>query len=71
MIEDYLLATVTITKVMTDDDVVVCFDTVDADGDELAVIDAVGMLELAKHALLTPPDLWDDLAADDTTGSTD
>lgn len=59
---EYLVATVTVTKVMTDDDVLIYYEAVDADGDDIPVIDTVGMLEFAKHSVLTPTDLFDDVA---------
>lgn len=47
-----LLGTVTITKVMTGDDIVVRLTSDDGDGDNLAVIDVIGMIELGKDTLL-------------------
>lgn len=45
------LATITVTKTLYYDDVVIDVDH----SDGLAVIDAVGMLAFAQHTLLTDP----------------
>lgn len=50
---DYVLGTITVTKIATPDDVVV---TVDLDPDDLPVVDALGMLTLAVDTVLHHPD---------------
>lgn len=49
-----VLATVTITKVLTEDDVLVYVDaTLPADAeDDLPLVEALGMIELAKDTLI-------------------
>lgn len=47
------LATITITKTLTDDDVLIFVDaTTPDDGDDLPLVEALGMIELAKDSLL-------------------
>ena len=51
--EGVLLAAITVTKTMYDDDVII--DIPVYEPDDLAVSDAVGMLAFAQHTLLTVP----------------
>ena len=50
--DGYPLATITITKTLTENDVLVFVDATCPDGDDVPLIDALGMLELAKSVLL-------------------
>lgn len=47
------LATITVTKTMYDDDVIIDIPLLEPD--DLAVSDAVGMLAFAQHTLLDAP----------------
>jgi hypothetical protein len=49
---DVTLATITITKTLTKDDILVFVDATCAEGEELALIEALGMVELAKDTLI-------------------
>lgn len=49
---DFALATITITKTLTEDDVLVFVDATCPDGEDIALIDALGMIELAKDTLI-------------------
>lgn len=49
------VARITIRKTVTDEDVIVTVDAENENGDELAVIDAVGMLTFAIDTILHPP----------------
>jgi hypothetical protein len=46
------LATITITKTLTDNDVLVFVDATCPDGEDVALVDALGMIELAKDTLI-------------------
>jgi hypothetical protein len=50
------LATITITKTLYDDDVIIDIDHTDG----LAIVDAVGMLAFAQHTMLDVHGLEDD-----------
>lgn len=54
--DDLTIGTITITKYLSDDAVLVSIEASDPDGDRLPLVDALGMLELAKDSLLHPPD---------------
>lgn len=50
-----VLATVTVTKVLTEDDVFIYVDATlpaDAEDEELPLVEALGMIELAKDTLI-------------------
>jgi hypothetical protein len=49
---DHLLATVTITKTLTDDDVIIDITACDPEGDTMPLVDALGMIELGKDSLI-------------------
>lgn len=49
---DMVIGTVTITKIMTDDDVVIAAYSETPDGGQLHLIDALGMIELGKDTLI-------------------
>lgn len=51
-IDGMILARVTVTRVMTGDDIVDHVIAATADGDELGLAEALGMMELAKHTLI-------------------
>lgn len=58
-----MVGQITIEKVLTEDDVILRVDTEDEEGLELALGDALGMLSLAEHVLVSermdhgaPPD---------------
>ncbi|MCW2759051.1 MAG: hypothetical protein JWO46_2797 [Nocardioidaceae bacterium] len=53
--DGYLLATIVITKTLTDDDVRVAVTVEDPEGDSIALVDALGMIEMAKDSLLHAP----------------
>lgn len=50
--DEYLLATITITKTMTNDDVILQVKATDPTGDDIALVDALGMIELGKDTLI-------------------
>ena len=50
--ESLVLGTVTISRVMTGDDLAVTVDAVTSDGDRLDLVESLGMLRLAEAALL-------------------
>lgn len=49
---DMTIGTVTITKILTDDNVYVTTYSETPDGDPLLLIDALGMIEMAKDSLI-------------------
>lgn len=49
---DLTLATITITKTLTDDDVLVFVDATTAEGETLALVEALGMVALANDTLI-------------------
>lgn len=46
------LATITITKTLTEDDVLVCCNAAGTDGDDLALVEVLGMLRLAEDTFI-------------------
>lgn len=58
--EGILLGTVTVTKTLFDDDIVISTTWEKPDGDAIAAIDAVGMLEMGKNMILNPVEGDDD-----------
>lgn len=50
--DDLTLATITITKTLTADDVLVFCDATCPDGEDLALIDVLGMLRLAEDTFI-------------------
>jgi hypothetical protein len=51
--DDVTLATVTITKVLTeDDDILIRIDATCLDADDLPLVEALGMIELGKDTLI-------------------
>lgn len=50
--EGVVLATVTITRYLTNDDIIDHVDAVTSDGYELGLAEALGMVELAKFTLV-------------------
>lgn len=53
--EEMLLGTVTVTKSLAADDIRLNITWENPEGEPLAVIDAVGMLEMGKDMILNPP----------------
>jgi hypothetical protein len=49
--DGYEVATITIRKTLTDDDLAITVDAVDDAGERLALLDALGLLEFAKLTL--------------------
>lgn len=58
--EGMLVGRVTIERRMTDDDVIDWVTTENANGEDLPVTEALGMMRMAEHTLLTPEDEGDD-----------
>lgn len=56
-----LIARITIERRMTEDDVIDYVTTENGQGDDLPVTEALGMMRMAEHTLLTPDDEGDDL----------
>jgi hypothetical protein len=54
--EGLLVARVTIERRMTGDDIVDYVTTEDVNGEDLPVTEALGMMRMAEHTLLTPED---------------
>lgn len=54
--EGIVIARVVIERRLTDDDIVDCVTTEDANGADLPVTEALGMMRMAEHTLLTPDD---------------
>lgn len=52
--EGLLVGRITIERRMTDDDVVDYVTTENSQGDDLPVTEALGMMRMAEHTLLTP-----------------
>lgn len=50
--DEVTLATITITKSVTEDDVMVFVDATCPDDEDVALIEALGMIELAKDTLI-------------------
>lgn len=49
---DHLLCTVTITKTLTDDDIELEVEATTPEGNNVPLVDALGMIELAKDSLI-------------------
>lgn len=47
-----VLATITVTKTLTEDDVLIFTDATCPDGEDLPLVEALGMLELAKDTII-------------------
>lgn len=58
--EGMLVARITIERRMTDGDIVDYVTTEDVNGEDLPVSEALGMMRMAEHTLLTPEDEGDD-----------
>lgn len=58
--EGLLVARITIERRMTGDDIVDYVTTEDVNGEDLPVTEALGMMRLAEHTLLTPEDEGDE-----------
>jgi hypothetical protein len=58
--EGLLVARVTIERRMTGDDIVDYVTTENASGEDLPVTEALGMMRMAEHTLLTPEDEGDE-----------
>jgi hypothetical protein len=54
--DDVTLATVVITKVLTEDDIIIRIDATCLDADDLPLIEALGMIELGKDTLIRQTD---------------
>lgn len=50
--DDLTIATITIIKTLTDDDVLVSCDASSPDGQDMALIDVLGMLRLAEDTFI-------------------
>lgn len=51
--DDIEVATVTIRKLLTSDDYEINYSAVDEQGDKLALIDTLGLLEFAKMSIIS------------------
>lgn len=52
MSDDLTLATITITKTVTEDDVLVFCDATCPDGEDVPLVDVLGMLRLAEDTFI-------------------
>lgn len=52
MAEGLVVARITITRTMTDDDLIDEVDAVDANGDPMPLTEALGMMRLAENTLI-------------------
>ena len=60
MSDGLLLGTVVITKTLAADDILIDVQWTTPDGEDLAMVDALGMIEMAKDTILRSSDQQED-----------